>query len=318
MNSILKVSNLSKTIDNKVIIKNLSFTIQPGEIFGFLGPNGSGKTTTIRMLVGLSDMTSGDVLVDGKSIASNYKEAISHVGAIVENPNLYGNLSGWKNLVHFSRMHKGVTKEKIQELLKLVELYHVKDKKVHTYSLGMRQRLGIAQALLHDPKLLILDEPTNGLDPKGIHEMREYLRTLAKEENLAIMISSHLLQEMELICDRFAIINNGEIISTQHMNQIDKNESNFFLEIDDVTKAHTLIQSEYDHSVKMVDKGLNIQISREEVADLCHFLYCNQIKVYQIIQVKKTLEERYLHLTELQKEGEVDVSPDSKRMDEVI
>ena len=172
----LQLINLKKKIGNKEIIKGLDFEIRSGEVFGFLGPNGAGKTTTIRMLVGLISMTEGDVLIEGKSIKTDFNNAIQHVGAIVENPEIYPFLSGWKNLKQYARMVPGITDQRIHEIISLVGLEKAIHEKAGRYSLGMRQRLGIAQALLHEPSILILDEPTNGLDPSGIREIRKYIR----------------------------------------------------------------------------------------------------------------------------------------------
>src|SRR5690606_5369446 len=210
--AIVQIKNLSKTIGKKKIIKNLSLDLHKGEITGFLGPNGAGKTTTIRMMVGLMRPTEGEVWIDGQSVQADFEGSIQKVGVIVENPEMYKYMSGYKNLLHFSRMHKGVSKERIDEVVKQVGMQNRINEKVASYSLGMRQRLGLAQALLHDPKFLILDEPTNGLDPAGIREFRIYLQKIAKENGVAIFVSSHLLSEIELLCDRIAIIQNGELI----------------------------------------------------------------------------------------------------------
>ena len=171
MTRVVEIQNVSKVIKGKTIIDSLSFEVNRGEVFGFLGPNGAGKTTTIRMIVGLIGMTSGDIKISGYSVKNDFEKAVRHVGAIVENPEMYKFLSGYENLVHFARMSKGIKKEKIDEAVQLVGLTDRIHDKVKTYSLGMRQRLGLAQSLLHDPKVLILDEPTNGLDPAGIREI---------------------------------------------------------------------------------------------------------------------------------------------------
>jgi len=210
---VLSVSHLKKSMGGKKIIHDITFDVHRGEVFGFLGPNGAGKTTTIRMLVGLAAPDSGDIRIGGHSLTNNFNEAISQVGCIVENPELYKFMSGRENLQHFARMSGGISEERIQAVVDFVDLSEAIDDKVKTYSLGMRQRLGIAQALLHQPQLLILDEPTNGLDPAGIREMRQFIRRLAEEENLAVFISSHLLSEIEMMCDRVAIINKGRVIS---------------------------------------------------------------------------------------------------------
>ena len=203
---IVQLRNLSKVIKGKQIIDNLTLDIYPGQITGFLGPNGSGKTTTIRLMTGLMNMTDGEVVIDGVSLKDKYEDAIENVGVIVENPEMYKFLSGYKNLLHFARMHKNISKERIDEVVRQVGMENRIHEKVSTYSLGMRRRLGLAQSLLHKPKFLILDEPTNGLDPAGIREFRDHLRKISKEENVAVFVSSHLLSEMELMCDRIAII----------------------------------------------------------------------------------------------------------------
>jgi ABC-2 type transport system ATP-binding protein len=211
-NITLSVQNLKKMIGKKEIIKGISFDLKEGEVFGFLGPNGAGKTTTIRMLVGLIKPTSGSVRICGYNIEDQFQKAMQNLGCIVENPELYPYLSGYNNLLHFSRMIEGIGEERIKEVTELVGLTERIHDKVKTYSLGMRQRLGIAQALLGNPKVLILDEPTNGLDPAGIREMRQFVRYLAQKEGLSVLVSSHLLSEIQLLCDRVAIISKGSVI----------------------------------------------------------------------------------------------------------
>jgi ABC-2 type transport system ATP-binding protein len=211
-NITLSVHHLKKLIRGKEIIKGISFELRKGEVFGFLGPNGAGKTTTIRMLVGLIKPTSGTIYIGGYNIANDFEGAMRNLGCIVENPELYPYLSGYDNLLHFARMLNDIGDERIREVTELVGLTERIHDKVKTYSLGMRQRLGIAQALLGRPKVLILDEPTNGLDPAGIREMREFIRFLAEEEGLSVLVSSHLLSEIQLLCDRVAIISKGSII----------------------------------------------------------------------------------------------------------
>jgi len=210
---VLSVTGLKKAIGRRPIIHDITFEVYSGEVFGFLGPNGAGKTTTIRMLVGLASADDGEIKVGGVSLLDNFPKAIRQIGCIVENPELYKFMTGRENLEHFARMSGDVTAARIQEVVDFVELTEAIDDKVKTYSLGMRQRLGIAQALLHRPRLLILDEPTNGLDPAGIRELRQFIRKLAEEEGLAVFISSHLLNEIEMMCDRVAIIDKGKVIS---------------------------------------------------------------------------------------------------------
>ncbi|MDF2718346.1 MAG: transporter ATP-binding protein [Paenibacillus sp.] len=208
----LSVQGLKKVIGKREIIESIDFELRRGEVFGFLGPNGAGKTTTIRMLVGLIKPTAGTIRICGYDIEKQFSEAMVNMGCIVENPELYKYLSGWSNLQYFARMAEEIDEERIREVVQLVGLSARIHDKVKTYSLGMRQRLGIAQALLGRPKVLILDEPTNGLDPSGIREMREFIRYLAEKEGLSVLVSSHLLSEIQLMCDRVAIISKGRIV----------------------------------------------------------------------------------------------------------
>lgn len=225
MNKVLELKNVSKIIGKKRLVDNISFEVYKGEIFGFIGPNGAGKTTTIKMITGLYKISKGEIYIDGIEVRKDFEKALQGVGGIIENPEMYGYMSGRDNLKIFARMHDNVSAERINEVIELVKLGKRIDDKVSQYSLGMRQRLGIAQALLHKPKLLILDEPTNGLDPMGIKELREMLRKLADETEIAVLVSSHLLSEMELMCDRFGIIDEGEFIGVKTKEEINKNGS---------------------------------------------------------------------------------------------
>jgi len=296
MTPAIQFINVKKTIHKKPIIHGLNFEIYSGEVFGFLGPNGAGKTTTIRMIVGLMSMTEGDILIHGKSIKTNYKEAIGQIGAIVENPELYKHLSGYRNLIHFARMVKGVTKERIDEIVHLVGLENRIHEKVKTYSLGMRQRLGLAQALLHHPKILILDEPTNGLDPAGIKEMREYIRKLAEQEGLAVFVSSHLLSEMELMCDRIAILQNGKLISVETVNNFVGNNAEVQVKwtVKPIEKALTVLET---YQPKRDGETLLLSLKEEEIPLIAEALIKENIRLFGIETVTKTLEEKFLEIT---------------------
>src|SRR5438876_1378851 len=207
----LVAASLTKVIGKRTIVDSVSFELRPGEVFGFLGPNGAGKTTTIRMLVGLIRPTSGRVTICGYDVRRDFEAAMRCVGCIVENPDLYRFMTGRENLQHFARM-LGAGDGEIERVAALVSLAHRLDQRVGTYSLGMRQRLGIAQAMLGSPRVLILDEPANGLDPAGIREIRELLRHLAEERRMSVFVSSHLLAEVEPMCDRVAIIHEVRIL----------------------------------------------------------------------------------------------------------
>lgn len=289
---IVEIRNLNKTIKGKHIIKDLNLSFYPGQITGFLGPNGAGKTTTIRMMTGLMYPTQGEVIINGKSLATNYEEAIRQVGVIVENPEMYKYMTGYKNLLHFARMHKGVTKERIDEVIRQVGLEKRIHEKVKTYSLGMRQRLGLAQALLHRPKFLILDEPTNGLDPAGIREFRMYLRKIAEEENVAIMVSSHLLAEIELMVDRIAIIQNGELIDIREL-QVEE-ASQYYVEVGQIEKLMQLIG---DKTITKQNDGYVIDLLKEDVPAFIRSLVEAEIDIYNIQPIQKRLEDQFIEMT---------------------
>lgn len=295
----LELKNVKKTIGKKEIIKGLDLTINQGEVYGFIGPNGAGKTTTIRMVVGLMKLSGGDIKILGKSIQSEYKEAAKNIGAIVENPELYPFMTGWQNLMHYARMYEGITKERIKEVVSLVGLEKVINDKVGKYSLGMRQRLGVAQAILHKPALLILDEPTNGLDPAGIREIRDYIRDLAVKDNVAVMISSHLLSEIELMCDRIGIIQQGEIIQERSVRGDDEAEDaglKVILDVEQSVQAEEILK-ESGLTVEKESDKLIVELNRKDIPNVVKQLIENEILVYGVTPVKATLEDQFLELT---------------------
>lgn len=299
---LVEIKNVSKRIGSRLIIDNLSLDIFRGEVLGFLGPNGAGKTTTIRMMLGLISITRGEIFIEGKSIRKDYEQAIAKVGGIVENPDMYKYLTGYQNLLHYARMYKGVNKERIYEVIKLVGLeQRIKDK-VKTYSLGMRQRLGIAQALLNSPSLLVLDEPTNGLDPAGIHELRALLKKLAAEENIAVFVSSHLLSEMELMCTRVAIIQNGRLIQVQSLvdsleNQKDK-VLTIALDVAPSDKARLYLDGlNKNYSPVIKNNEIEIAVDREDIPGLIEMLVKEKYRIYGVREVQQSLEDKFLEAT---------------------
>jgi ABC-2 type transport system ATP-binding protein len=298
--NIVQIKNVTKKIGKKVIIDDLTFDVRSGEVFGFLGPNGAGKTTTIKMLLGLMSITKGEMYIDGVNVEKDFEKAIAKVGGIIENPDLYKYLTGYQNLVHYFRMYPDVKKERIDEVIKIVGLEKRIHDKIKTYSLGMRQRLGVAQALLNSPKLLVLDEPTNGLDPAGIHELRNHLRTLAKEENIAVIVSSHLLSEMELMCDRVGIIQNGKLVRIQDMKEMleDERDSVIALAVTPIEKAKTYLQSlSSEYEPKINDKEIEIIENIENVPELVEKLVKQGIKIYGVRKVQQSLEGKFLEMT---------------------
>jgi ABC-2 type transport system ATP-binding protein len=294
----MELMDVKKKIGKKEIIKGLSFTINKGEVFGLIGPNGAGKTTTIRMMVGLMQLSEGDVKILGKSIKSNFKEAIREVGAIVENPEMYPFMTGAQNLAHYARMIPGISKKRVQEVIHIVGLEKATKEKVGKYSLGMRQRLGIAQALLHKPSILILDEPTNGLDPAGIREIRMYIRRLATEQNVAVIISSHLLSEIELMCDRIGIIKNGELVAIQQVNEkVDQNNlKQIKMEVTPVDRAIELLKTNHGIHAVQVEESLSFRSEKEDIPTLVQTFVQNDVSVFQVGVTKTTLEDKFFDL----------------------
>ncbi|GAF64626.1 ABC transporter ATP-binding protein [Bacillus sp. TS-2] len=294
----MQLKNVKKRIGKKEIIKDLSFDIKKGEVFGFLGPNGAGKTTTIRMMVGLMSITEGEILIQGKSIKTNFKEAIQEVGGIVENPELYPFMSGWQNLKHFARMIPNIKEERIKEVISLVGLEKAIHEKAGRYSLGMRQRLGIAQALLHNPSILILDEPTNGLDPAGIREIRQYIRNLAEKEQVSVIVSSHLLSEIELMCDRIGVIKNGSLIAIQDIKEESQNNEQITvvkLVATPIEQAVNILKNDYPNITKK-ENHILLEVVREEIPAILKLLLNQDIAVYEVETMRTTLEDKFFDL----------------------
>ncbi|MCA1064386.1 ABC transporter ATP-binding protein (plasmid) [Rossellomorea sp. AcN35-11] len=301
MQSVVQLKGVTKLIKGRPIIDDLSFDVYEGEVFGFLGPNGAGKTTTIRMIVGLMSISKGDVVISGKSIKDDFEGAIKSVGAIVENPELYKFMTGYKNLQHFARMQKGISENRIEEVVELVGLTESIHDKVKTYSLGMRQRLGLAQCLLHKPKILILDEPTNGLDPAGIREIRAYVRKLAQEEGMAVIVSSHLLSEMEMMCDRIGIIQKGKLVDVQTVSDfVGGKELIYQFEVkDDEEKVKRTMKSfNSELQFELIENKLQVGLTKDQVPPLIKALVKNEVEIYSVTQVSKTLEDRFLEITD--------------------
>ncbi|CAM2850201.1 ABC transporter ATP-binding protein [Paenibacillus taichungensis] len=309
--SVLSVQHLKKKIGRKWIIKDVTFDVKPGEIFGFLGPNGAGKTTTIRMLVDLIKPTEGKIQVCGYDVNRDPERALKYVGSIVENPEVYTYLTGWENLEHFARMQPGVDNDRIQEVVDIVRLDQRIHDKVRTYSLGMRQRLGIAQALLGRPRLLILDEPTNGLDPKGIKELRVFIKQLASE-GMAVFVSSHLLSEIQLLCDRVAIISAGRVLAVGGVNELIEDHSK--LAIWHVTPLEEGKKMLLNAGISLVDRpadvmddtivaglGLNAVVAEmheDRIPALVQQMVKAGIQVEGVQRIQPTLEQLFLKMTE--------------------
>ena len=295
MGKIIEVKKINKSFGSKKILQNVSFSIDAGEILGFIGPNGAGKTTTIKLMLGLQSIDSGDVIINGCDIKKDFEGAIKRVGAIVESPDLYMYLSGRQNLKLIANMYKGITKEDLDKIIKLVGLQKRIDDKVSKYSLGMRQRLGIAAALIHKPNVLILDEPTNGLDPEGIKDVRDLLIKLAKEENMAILISSHNLSELDNFVTNICVIKNGKILSSAEVKEFKKLKNNTFkIEVDKTEGLDEL----FGNICKIIDKdSLELQVEKEEITDCLKKMINKGYKVYQVVNEELSLEDAFLSKT---------------------
>lgn len=292
----MSVRGLKKNIRGKEIIRGIDFDLAEGEVFGFLGPNGAGKTTTIRMLVGLIRPTSGSIRVCGFDVARQFPEAMKQVGCIVENPELYSYMSGWGNLEYFARMMEGIDEARIRQVVELVGLEARIGDKVKTYSLGMRQRLGIAQALLGRPKVLILDEPTNGLDPSGIREMRRFIRYLAEQEGLSVLVSSHLLSEIQLMCDRVAIIAKGQTVQTGEVRSLLAARERLRWRLEPLPKGLLLLEKLAPFA-QLDGDGILTPCLEQEAGQWNRALVHEGVNVLEINRRLPSLEDLFLELT---------------------
>ena len=290
MTKLLECINLCKSFGKKQILKNVSFTINEGDILAFIGPNGSGKTTTIKLILGLQKIDSGQVLINDVDITKDFEKAISKVGAIVENPDSYMYLTGWQNLRMIANYYNNISDTEISEIVKYVGLESRINDKVNKYSLGMRQRLGIARALLNKPNVLILDEPTNGLDPEGIKDLRNLLKKLA-HDGMGILISSHNLAELESFCNKVCIIDNGTIIESSAVDTLKKNEDVIIFKVNDTSKM------DISDAFAVTKTSFKIKANKEKVANIVKELVQKNIDIYEIRQEEITLEEAFLKKT---------------------
>ena len=295
---VLVADKLTKRYGARAVVDGVSFGLESGEVFGFLGPNGAGKTTTVRMLTGLVRPDAGSVSIGGFDVFRQFESAMRHVGAIVEAPDLYPELSGRENLELFARMIDRSAAARIGDLARLVALEGRIEDRVGTYSLGMRQRLGIAQALLGDPRVLILDEPANGLDPAGIREIRELLRSLARERGLAIFLSSHLLSEVEQTCDRVAILHRGRMLALDRVDTLLQARSRVRFRTT-IPKAARAALRRYAASEPELegDAAVVADIPEDEIPRALTTLSAEGIPVFEVVRTRPALEELFLELT---------------------
>ncbi len=297
--TVLSAEHLTKSFGDRVAVSDASFEVAAGEVFGFLGPNGAGKTTTIRMLVGLARPDRGRVRIRGFDVAKDFSRAMAHVGCIVEAPDLYPYLTGRENLLHFARMLPDGARERIPGLADLVALRERLVEKVSTYSLGMRQRLGIAQALLGAPDVLILDEPANGLDPAGIREIRRLVRQLASERGIAVFVSSHLLSEVEQTCDRVAIIHRGRTLATGPVAELlSRSGGGHRIVAKPVEKAAVVLAAIFPGEIQRDgEDALLLPAASGGIPDVVRALVEAGVEVQAVERRASTLEDFFLEVT---------------------
>ncbi|MFM1586777.1 ABC transporter ATP-binding protein [Streptococcus mutans] len=293
-NYIIETKQLSKDFSGEAAVNQLSIHVRKNEIYGFLGPNGAGKSTAMKMLLGLLQPTHGSIRLFDKNFDSNQIALLSSVGSLIEEPSYYANLTGYENLEIIQRLLK-LPKENIDKVLKIVKLYEQKDKLVKNYSLGMKQRLGIALAIIKFPKLLILDEPTNGLDPAGIQEIRELIKSLPQKYDMTVIISSHILSEIEQMATTVGIINKGKLLFEGQLTELEEDEKYLFETSDDALAEQLLMRKgfELEENQSIVLKDYN----KTNIAAAVKVLVANDIDIYQVRMVRKSLEEIFLDMT---------------------
>lgn len=295
---VLRTHHLTKSFKGRKAVDDLDFEVREGEIFGFLGPNGAGKSTTIRLMLSLIKPDAGDVEIFGQSVRRNGNGTLGEVGALVEEADFYRNLSAGRNLGLLARMQK-VSEERTDEVLRIVGLYHRRKDKVKAYSHGMKQRLGVAQALLNSPRLLILDEPTSGLDPRGMKEVRELIKNLAGE-GMTVFLSSHLLHEVEQVCTSMAIINRGKLIIAGKVQELLKETQLFATEIQarPLRKARELIsQLDFVEKVEVLKDTIKVAATSEQLGVITRKLVEHGVEVTAVIP-RTSLEDYFLSITE--------------------
>lgn len=297
---LLNIEGLSKTIKGKPILDDISLTVNSGEIVGFLGPNGAGKTTTIKMILGLFSIDSGNISICGHDVATDFEAAMENVGGIVENPDLYKRMTGRENLEYFASMYGREARANIDSVVALVKMKARINDKVKNYSLGMRQRVGLAQALLHMPSLLVLDEPTNGLDPIGIKELRDLLKQISKHSGVGVFISSHLLSEMEQMCDRIYIIDNGVIIGQKTMEQVkeggDDEIYSYLFETQDTELLYRKFKA-YGFNCDIEKGGVSLVMKRAQMPEIIAEVINDGAQIYAVNQQSRTLEQDFISMT---------------------
>ena len=304
--SILEIKNVSKYFGKTKVVDNLSFEVKSGEILGFLGPNGAGKTTTIKMILGLLSIDEGNISINGYDVKKDFEKAMEFIGGIVENPDLYGYMTAVENLKLHAKI-RGIDYSEVYKTLEMVGLQKSMNQKVSKFSLGMKQRAGLALSLLHSPKVLILDEPTTGLDPVGIKDLRDILKNLAKEKNIAVLVSSHILSEMELMCDRVVVINEGKFVKTQELGNSNENadiEKKYEIKTKDIERAQKVLKEKLNKEGLISEGKLYVNIKPTEVSKVVKTFVYEDIDVEGINECENSLENIFFDVTKEGKNNE--------------
>lgn len=296
---LLETHNLTKEYNGRKAIDDLNITMYEGDIYGFLGPNGAGKSTTMKTILGLVKPTSGNIIINGYDVTKDREKAISKIGAMVEAPSFYGGLSGYKNLVLMTNLY-GIPPKRADEVLEMVDMTYAKDKNVSEYSLGMKQRLGIARAFLNSPDTVILDEPTNGLDPQGIKEIRELIQKLSKKYNVSFLISSHILSEIQAICNRIGIIQKGKLKVEGYVSDLlNADEETIEIHTREKEKTTRIIKNmNIGCKIQNFEDGIKITVKKGNFQNINKLLINNNIVMENISCKSSSLEDYFLNVTE--------------------
>lgn len=293
---LLSIENLHKSFGDFKAVNSISLNVHKGDIYGFLGPNGAGKSTTIRMILGLIQPDNGSIQINGENILGKKRNYLNSIGALIERPDFYKNLSAYENLKILFKLSSLSNKHKIKEVLEEVGLYEKKDQKVGGYSQGMKQRLGIAQTLLHEPSLIILDEPSNGLDPQGQVDMRNLILKINQSMGITIIISSHILSEIEKIANRMIVINKGKKIVEGNVTQMMNNDVMKVSFKSDNQEDLTSFLNEEKLDFKINNDNIIVPVNEDDISQLINRITSNKINLKEVKQLR-TLEELFLDLT---------------------
>ena len=299
MEHVLEVKNVSKMYGTKYVLKNININISKGEIFGFIGPNGAGKSTLMRIITGMTTPSDGQVFICGHSVQKDFEKAIANIGATIENTNLYGYMTAKQNLTYFASLYPNVSKDRVVDTLEIVGLKDRMNEPVKNYSLGMRQKLGLAQAMLHEPELLVLDEPTNGLDAESVIKLRQILRKLVAEKNIAILLSSHNLSEVEQLCDTVAFVDHGSVVETRTMNKIKQETSDsarFRITLNYPNYSAKMIYLKFNIPVEVAGNSILVPCQETLLPKIIDALRVRDIEIYAINVETKSLEDIYIDI----------------------